>query len=155
MHTVHVGVAVKPTLKINFEDFHLSYGDTIDRVITPIFDKVGSTRLKEYLEIVYPGIDTTLEAGKEVILLSQIVRKKCAFPGIGLLQKLADRFAEDLPDVKQSLAKLVKQRQKLYTNCSVKKFLAEIKKKQKKSCAKVNYVKINPTGTSKTLSAMC
>ena len=137
---VHVGVPVEPNLKVDFEEFSQTYSRTIYKVIAPIFKKIGSTELENYLNFVCQDTETRLEAGKEVLLLSTIVRKNCTFPFIGLLRKLAKDFAEDLPEVQELLAKFDEERKQFLNCASLESFLAKVKDNQTQLGAKVNFI---------------
>ena len=146
-----------PKFRDLFEKFARYYGCTIRSVITAILKRNQVTEVKEYLRVTEPDIIAALEAEKEDVLLSEVIRKKYArrFPGIGLLEDLAKEFAKGLPEVTQSLVEFNKERQRFAKLVPVRRFLAEIKEKQTALRAKVSFVKMKLTATSKILNALC
>ena len=133
-----LGIVVGRSVEKLFQEIREHFGTTLQDVIEAIVKKNELEHIKIYLEVVYPELENLglreVHSDRELI---RFVRQNFFFTDIHMLKRLAERFAKEIPEVKDLLAKFEEARDELYEQVLAKDFVKEVKERLRASHAKV------------------
>ena len=133
-------IIIEPDVETLFCKIRDHFGRTLQGVIKAVVEKNELEDVTLHLESVYPELEVGLRAVHSYRDLVRFVRHNCFFTSAHMLESLAERFAEDIPEVWRLLARFEKARDELYEQVLAKDFVKEAKERARKLHAKVMFV---------------